>query len=127
MCKTNVLTTTQIYYDLCLDNPKSYSLSDLTTPVRFFTQGLRTGLCVYYNNAPANISSYDIISATTVQGFNQLIQDKLGIKDPFNNKNYYQSVPFINNTIPKIYSSLVLNSTTVAGTKFIMNYRVLSD
>jgi hypothetical protein len=104
----------------------SNSLSDLQTPVRFLTQGLKSGLCVYMNNAPANISNFAVKSVVNAQNFNQTISNTFGINGNFNTKNYFQTIPFINITIPQLYNSLALNSTsaTVASTKFIFNYRV---
>ncbi len=128
LCKTNKLTSTQIYFDLCLNNPNSYSLSDLNTPVRLFTQGLKTGLCVYTNNAPNNISNFIIKNVSNLQEFSNILSEDLNLNSSLiNSKDYFQKNPSFSQTIPFYYNLLNLNSTSLnlKETNYIYNYRVI--
>ena len=125
MCNENKLTSTQIYYTLCLNNPNSFSILDLNNPLRLYSQGLRSGLCVYMNNAPANISNLIVKNISNLTQNLDNLYTTFGMNDTiYNDINYFNIYPYFNFTIPQKYNTLNLNSSNIFNSIYIMNYTV---
>ena len=128
-CNSNIMTSTQLFFKLCLNNTNSFSISDLETPISLFTQGLKSGLCVYMNNAPVNISNFIVKNTSNLTDFKNNLLNSFSTIDPiFNQINYFKNYSYFNFTIPSLYNSinLISNSINISQTNYIMNYTVIS-